>query len=122
MKIHAVPIEAYRQTAGVASKKNQAPTQEQAGLQRADRPDVVFLDVQMPGSDGLQALDRIRAREPDLPVIVMTAYGTVKTAMEAMRLGAFDYLGKPIELSQIRSLLDMQAKRNTDRGVLCWLS
>ena len=82
----------------------------------ADRPDVVFLDVQMPGSDGLQALDRIRAREPDLPVIVMTAYGTVKTAMEAMRLGAFDYLGKPIELSQIRSLLEKALHRPSVQG------
>ena len=76
-----------------------------------DRPSVVFLDVQMPGIDGLQALKEIREREPDLPVIVMTAYGTVKTAMEAMRLGAFDYLGKPIELSQIRSLLEKALHR-----------
>jgi DNA-binding NtrC family response regulator len=77
----------------------------------ADRPSVVFLDVQMPGIDGLLALKEIREREPDLPVIVMTAYGTVKTAMEAMRLGAFDYLGKPIELSQIRSLLEKALHR-----------
>ena len=76
-----------------------------------DRPSVVFLDVQMPGIDGLLALKEIREREPDLPVIVMTAYGTVKTAMEAMRLGAFDYLGKPIELSQIRSLLEKALHR-----------
>ena len=45
MKIHAVPIEAYRQTAGVASKKNQAPAQEQTGLQRTDRRDVVSIPI-----------------------------------------------------------------------------
>lgn len=82
----------------------------------ADRPSVVFLDVQMPGSDGLQALRQIREREPDLPVIVMTAYGTVKTAMEAMQLGAFDYLGKPIELSQIRGLLEKALHRPSVLG------
>jgi DNA-binding NtrC family response regulator len=81
----------------------------------ADRPSVVFLDVQMPGSDGLQTLAQIREREPDLPVIVMTAYGTMKTAMEAMRLGAFDYLGKPIELTQIRGLLEKALHRPTTR-------
>jgi two-component system response regulator AtoC len=83
----------------------------------ADRPSVVFLDVQMPGIDGLLALKAIREREPDLPVIVMTAYGTVKTAMEAMRLGAFDYLGKPIELCQIRSLLEKALHRPGAPGV-----
>jgi DNA-binding NtrC family response regulator len=85
----------------------------------AERPSVVFLDVHMPGSDGLEALKEIRAREPDLPVIIMTAYGTVNTAMQAMRLGAFDYLGKPIDLSQIRRLLEKALHRpSTQGGVL----
>jgi DNA-binding NtrC family response regulator len=71
----------------------------------ADRPDVVFLDVQMPGASGLEVLEKIRADHPDLPVIVMTAYGTLQTAMTALKLGAFDYLGKPIELARVRELL-----------------
>jgi len=70
------------------------------------RPDAAFLDVRMPGMDGLEALARIRELAPDLPVIVMTAYGTMQTALEALRLGAFDYLGKPLELPRLRELLD----------------
>jgi len=69
-------------------------------------PDVAFIDVQMPGINGLEALEEIRAIAPDLPVIVMTAFGTLETAKKAMELGAFDYLGKPLELHQIRKLLE----------------
>jgi DNA-binding NtrC family response regulator len=71
----------------------------------SDRPDVVFLDVQMPGASGLETLEKIRAEHPDLPVIIMTAYGTLQTALTALKLGAFDYLGKPIELARVRDLL-----------------
>ena len=69
-------------------------------------PDVAFVDVQMPGGSGLDALKEIKAIAPDLPVMVMTAYGTLETAKKAMELGAFDYLGKPLELDQIRKLLE----------------
>lgn len=69
-------------------------------------PEAVFLDVQMPGMNGLEALQEIHQRFPTLPVVVMTAYGTMQTAMEAMRNGAFDYLTKPVDLQQIRSLLE----------------
>jgi nitrogen regulation protein NR(I) len=85
----------------VASNGKQA-----IAMVREAAPDVVFLDVQMPGTNGLEALEQIRADRPDLPVIVMTAYGTVQTAMEAMRLGAFDYLGKPLELTRVRQLIE----------------
>jgi two-component system response regulator AtoC len=69
-------------------------------------PDVAFVDVQMPGSSGLDALKEIRQIAPDLPVLVMTAFGTLETARKAIELGAFDYLGKPLELNQIRKLLE----------------
>ncbi len=78
---------------------------EALAVVRRERPDVVFLDVRMPGMDGLEALALIQAEQPDLPVIVMTAYGTMETAMAALRQGAFDYLGKPLELPQLRTLL-----------------
>ncbi len=71
-----------------------------------DTPATVFLDVQMPGMSGLETLGEIQRLTPHLPVVVMTAYGTMQTAMEAMRLGAFDYLTKPVDLPQIRSLLE----------------
>ena len=69
------------------------------------RPDAAFIDVRMPGMDGLACLAEIRKRHPELPVVVMTAYGTMETALSAMRQGAFDYLGKPLELKRIRELL-----------------
>jgi DNA-binding NtrC family response regulator len=74
-------------------------------LARSARPDVVFLDVRMPGLDGLAALKEIRGFDRAVPVIVMTAYGTLDTAAEALRNDAFDYLGKPLELARIRQLL-----------------
>jgi DNA-binding NtrC family response regulator len=74
-------------------------------LVQAQRPDAVFLDVRMPGLDGIAALKEIRAIDPAVPVIVMTAYGTLDTAAEALRNDAFDYLGKPLDLAKLRQLL-----------------
>ena len=71
----------------------------------ADIPDLVFLDVRMPGINGIQVLEKIHSEHPTLPVIVMTAYGTLQTAMDALSFKAFDYLGKPVDLARIRSLL-----------------
>ncbi|MBQ71305.1 MAG: hypothetical protein CMJ67_00195 [Planctomycetaceae bacterium] len=59
------------------------------------RPDVVVTDLQMPGMSGLELLAEIRKLHEDLPVVFMTAYGSVETAVEAMRDGAFDYVTKP---------------------------
>ena len=59
------------------------------------RPDAVVTDLQMPGMSGLQLLNAIRGIDQDLPVVFMTAYGSVETAVEAMREGAFDYVTKP---------------------------
>jgi DNA-binding NtrC family response regulator len=72
---------------------------------REQRPDAVFLDVRLPGLDGLATLKEIAAIDPKLPVTVMTAYGTLETASEALRNNAFDYLGKPLELAQVRQVL-----------------
>ncbi len=74
-------------------------------LVRTARPDLVFVDVRMPGMDGLAVLKEIRRFDPTLPVVVMTAYGTLETASEALRNEAFDYLGKPLDLGQIRQVL-----------------
>jgi len=72
---------------------------------RDKKPAVAFIDIQMPGGDGLTALEEIKRLEPDLPVIIMTAFGTLESARQAIDLGAFDYLGKPVELEQVRELL-----------------
>src|SRR5512136_2723044 len=67
--------------------------------------DIVALDYKMPELDGLQTLKVIRRLYPDLPVIMMTAYGTVETAVAAMKTGALDYLTKPIDLDELLLIL-----------------
>jgi two-component system nitrogen regulation response regulator GlnG len=59
--------------------------------------DVAFLDIRMPGLDGLEVLSRLRGASPDTAVIVMTAHGSVRAAVEAMQRGAYDYLAKPFD-------------------------
>jgi two-component system NtrC family response regulator len=68
-------------------------------------PDVVLTDLRMPGMDGLDLLTRIKQSRPDTLVILMTAYGTVKTAVKAMKLGAEDYLPKPIDVEELEVIL-----------------
>jgi two-component system response regulator AtoC len=70
-------------------------------------PDVVFTDVRLPGTlTGIDLLRRIREIDPSIPVIVMTAFGTIEGAVEAVKLGAFDYLKKPVDLEELRLLAD----------------
>ena len=73
-----------------------ASTAEQAlSLAEKDRPDVVVMDVRLPGMDGLTAMQGLYERIGPVPVIVITAYGDLQTAVEAVRNGAFDYIVKP---------------------------
>lgn len=67
---------------------------------RRSQPDMVLSDVRMPGQSGLELLAELRADHPSLPVVVMTAHGTMETAIEAVQRGAFDYLPKPIDLDR----------------------
>jgi len=73
------------------------------GSSAAENPDVdlVLLDVRLPGRDGLAVLGDLRKRRPDLPVIMMTAYGTLQVAVEAMKQGAYDYIGKPFDVDEV---------------------
>jgi two-component system response regulator AtoC len=63
--------------------------------------DLVLLDIRLPGQDGLAVLREIRAGRPELPVIMMTAHGTLQMAVEAMKQGAYDYLGKPFDTDEV---------------------
>ena len=63
------------------------------------RPDVIMLDVRLPGMDGLAAMQHFQKAAPDVPIVVMTAYGELSTAVTAVRNGAFDYLTKPFDLA-----------------------
>jgi two-component system nitrogen regulation response regulator GlnG len=70
------------------------------------RPDVVILDIQLPDLSGLETLRRLREIDARSPVIFITAHGTTDTAIEAMKLGAYEYLLKPLELPQLRQVVD----------------
>ncbi len=70
----------------------------------------VITDLKMPHLDGKALLEWVRANRPALPVIIITAYGTVASAVEAVKKGAFDYITKPFELEEIRAVLDKALK------------
>ncbi|HEX2250560.1 MAG TPA: sigma 54-interacting transcriptional regulator, partial [Gemmatimonadales bacterium] len=70
------------------------------------RPDVIFADVRLPRMNGIDLLRRIQEFDPAIPVIIMTAYGTIEGAVEAVKLGAFDYMKKPVDLEELRLLAD----------------
>jgi DNA-binding NtrC family response regulator len=69
------------------------------------KPDVVFLDIKMPNTDGLETLYKIKKLKPELPVIIITGHGTMQTAIKAIQQGAFDYLTKPLDLNKVREVL-----------------
>jgi two-component system, NtrC family, nitrogen regulation response regulator GlnG len=81
--------------------------------------DLVFLDVRMPGMDGLTALARLRELRPDAQVVVMTAHGTMDTAIQAMQKGAYDYIAKPFDLDEVVLLTEraLAAARLTEEVV-----
>ena len=69
------------------------------------QPDLVMMDVRMGGLSGLETLRRLRQTDAKLPVIIMTAYGTTQTAIEAMKLGAYDYVLKPFDVPKLKALV-----------------
>jgi DNA-binding NtrC family response regulator len=77
-----------------------------------DEPqDLVICDLHLPGMSGLELLKRIRAQYPETEVVVITAFGTVVTAVEAMKFGAYDYVTKPIHLYELSALVDRVLER-----------
>lgn len=75
--------------------------------------DLIFLDMKMPGMSGMEVLDKVKAVLPDAVVILMTAYGTIETAVEAMKKGAYDYIIKPFSPDQIEHLISRVNERQT---------
>jgi len=89
-----------------------APSAEAAfALAAKKSPDVILLDVRLPGLDGLSALGKLRQLSDDAPVIVMTAFGNLATAVRAVEGGAFDYLAKPFDLDQALELVARAIQR-----------
>src|SRR5437773_1284749 len=72
-----------------------------ASLERHE-PEIVLLDLRLPGMDGLRTLKAIRARSPSVEVIMLTGHGSIDTAIESIREGAFDYVTKPCPLDEIQ--------------------
>ena len=73
---------------------------------RENSPDLVIMDIKMPGRNGIDVLKEIKAIDPKSLVIIMTAYGTTETAIEAMKYGAFDYILKPFPIPQMKGLVE----------------
>ncbi|MFH1336373.1 MAG: sigma-54 dependent transcriptional regulator [Candidatus Zixiibacteriota bacterium] len=83
---------------------------------RSRSPDVLLLDLRMPGMDGTEVLSRVKEMAPDLPVIIITAYGEIRGAVEAIKSGAHDYLSKPFDNNEVvrvvyRALSEGELKR-----------
>jgi two-component system response regulator AtoC len=87
---------------------------------RAKPVDVVLLDLMLPDEDGISILRKIKQEEPNVQVILLTAYGAVESAVEAMRLGAYDYIDKPSDVSKLkhvigRALEELTMRREIER-------
>ncbi|MCW5979197.1 MAG: sigma-54-dependent Fis family transcriptional regulator [Bryobacteraceae bacterium] len=89
------------------------------GLRLADRADLVLTDLRLPGLDGLELIHRLRRQNAMLPVVVITAFGTVENAVEAMKAGAIDFLPKPFSMDHLMTVvnkgLEMRALRDENR-------
>ena len=72
---------------------------------------MILLDVMMPGIDGVETLRRIRERQPDVPVVMLSVVGKASTIVEAMQLGAADYLNKPFEEAELEATLGKVLER-----------
>ena len=74
-------------------------------LAKKEKPDLMLLDIKMPGMDGIEVLRKIKKMKKEIAVIMFTAYGTLETARKAMKLGAYDYVTKPVDLFLLKSLV-----------------
>ena len=83
-------------------------TTGEEGLRMIDRepPDIVLLDHRLPRMDGLDVLSKVKETRPEIQVIMMTAYGSAEGAVEAIKLGAFDYVSKPLDLEKLRLVVE----------------
>ena len=98
-----------------------ASGEEALGMLETRQPDLILLDIIMPGIDGMETLKRIKEKNRKQQVVMITATKTVKTAVEAMKLGAFDYLTKPFDVNEITHVVEEGLKKEDDRRfkVIC---
>ena len=79
-----------------------------------ERPDLLMMDIRMGATSGLDTLRKLRELDPRLTIIMMTAYGTTQTAIEAMKLGAYDYVLKPLDVPKLKTLIAAALKHARD--------
>jgi len=84
--------------------------EEALAMLRDNEPDVVILDVMMPGLSGLEVLKQIKVTHPHSQVILLTGHGSTKEGIEGMRLGAFDYLIKPVDIEEMLEKMSQAVK------------
>ncbi len=77
---------------------------------RSEHFDVVLLDYKMPGMDGMEVLKEIKKIKPEMNIVIISAYGTIERAVEAMEAGAFYYIIKPVDLDKLLILLNRFSK------------
>src|SRR5947209_2180138 len=98
-----------------------ATGQEGLALAEREAPDLVLLDVKMPGMDGIEVLERLRNMNESLPIVVVSGHGTISTAVEATKKGAFDFIEKPFAservLVSLRNALDQRQLRDENRSL-----
>jgi DNA-binding response OmpR family regulator len=95
---------------------NEAPDGESALARLSAEPaDLVFLDLRMPGIDGVEMLRRLRDSGSDTPVVIVTAYGDVPNAVQAMKLGAIDFVSKPLSPDSLRQIAHDVLSRHAHR-------
>lgn len=78
---------------------------EAISLGKQNELDLALLDIKMPGMDGIEVFRKLKEVRKDMGVIILTGYGTLGTAKEAMRLGAYDYLTKPFDLGLVKNII-----------------
>ena len=88
----------------------------ETGIEQAkeEKPNLIFLDNRMGGISGIETLQHLRTASPDSLVILMTAYGTTQTAIEAMKHGAFDYVLKPFDLNKLKEMVGRALQASKD--------
>jgi two-component system response regulator AtoC len=113
------------QLKGAGFEVEQAGTVEQA-MRLADRADVILTDLRLPGVSGLEMLANLRRQDSHTPVIVMTAFGSIETAVEAMKAGAVEFLPKPFSLDHLMTVvnkaLELRTLRDENRELRAELS
>jgi two-component system, NtrC family, response regulator AtoC len=112
-------VKTYLERHGFEARVSQSA---EAGLAALDEfsPDIVLLDYNLPGMNGLELLGELKRRDPGANVVMLTGHGSVQIAVEAMKLGAADFLGKPIALDELKLVLERVLSQRRIEGALAY--